>query len=126
MNDEIANLSPATVDRTVINYIYGAQNVFAGAGQNITQIESIVIKERDLDGLKHAMSTLGVSDSDVGELISAIEGDSAAGSQTLGEHTKAWLKALPGKLTSGAVNVGVDVAKAAAKQWLFQYFRIDV
>jgi hypothetical protein len=70
--------------------------------------------------------SIGISESDIGKLLLAIESDSKGGTQTLGEQTKAWLKALPGKFASGVVNAGVDVAKAAVKQWVMQYFGIDV
>jgi hypothetical protein len=126
VNDDIAKLPSAAVDQTVINYIYGAHNVFAGTAQKVTQIENFIVKEHDLNSLKHAMSTLGLAESDVAELIGAIADDSTEGGHTFGDRTKAWFKALPGKLASGAVNVSVDVAKAAAKQWLLQYFGIDV
>jgi hypothetical protein len=126
VHDNIADLKPATIDRTVTNYIYGAQNVFAGSAQSVTQIGSIVVGEHDLDGLKRALSTLGVADADVAELAKAIEHDSRGGTPSLGDCTKGWLKALPGKLASGVVTVGADVAKATAKQWLMQYFGIDV
>jgi hypothetical protein len=125
VNDNLANLPPSTIDHTVINYIYGAHNVIVGSAENVTQIGNIHIKEHDLKGLKQAISGLGIADSDVAELVSAIEYDSSAGTPTFGERTKAWLKVLPGKLASGAVTVGVDVAKATAKQWLMQYFGID-
>jgi len=126
VHDKIADLPSTTIDRTVTNYIYGAQNVFAGSAQNVTQIGNIIVREHDLDGLKNALSTLGVAESDVAELVGAIEYDSRKGTPSLGERTKGWLKALPGRLASGVVTVGTDVAKATAKQWVMQYFGIDV
>jgi hypothetical protein len=126
VDDDIANLQPATVDQTVINYIYGAHNVFAGSAQNVAQIGNIVVKEHDLEGLKRALVTVGIPESDLAELSTAIESDSNDGDQNFGDQTKAWLKALPRKLATGVVSVGADVVKSAAKQWLMQYFGIDV
>jgi hypothetical protein len=126
VDDDIAKLSSTTVDQTVVNYIYGTKNVFAGYAHNVTQTGNIVVKEHDLQGLKHALLGIGASETDIAELATAIEIDSKGGARSLGDQTKAWLKALPAKLASGAASVGADVAKAAAKQWLMQYFGLDV
>jgi hypothetical protein len=126
VSDDPKKLPAAQIERNVVNNIYGGNVVFTTSAQAITQVGQIVVRENDLDGLKRALATLGVAASDVSALVAAIEEDAHEGNPSIGDRTKAWLKALPGKIASGAVTVGSDVAKAAAKQWLLQYFGIDV
>jgi hypothetical protein len=122
VNDNLADLPPATVDRTVNNYIYGAHNVFAGSAQNVSQIGNIVIGENDIEGLKTALKTLGFASADIAELEQAISEDAAGGKPGLGERTIDWLKRLGNTLSKEGVKVGIEVVKAAATKCVLQYF----
>ena len=125
VNDNIADLPPTTIDRTVVNHIYGAQNVFAGSAQNVSQIGNIVVAENDIEGLKTALKTLGLANADIAELEHAITEDAAGGKPSLGERTKEWLKRLGSNLSKEGVKVGIEVAKATATKCVLQYFGLD-
>jgi hypothetical protein len=54
-------VSPAVVERSVVNNIYGGNILIASHAENISQMAHTTIAVGDIEGLKRALSTLGVT-----------------------------------------------------------------
>jgi AbiTii len=122
--DDLAALPPERIDQTVINNIYGGQNVIAGRVRDVTQVGSVVVIEGDLASLKEALARLGAAKRDVRALETALErdralkaelGEDAAASTTspgIGQRTLGWIQSAAIKLASKGGDAALDVAKA--------------
>ena len=77
VSDDPAALPEGKVDQYVTNYIFGGTNVFAGAAHDFAQVGTIIVGKGDINGLVVVLRNLGVRESDVSELKSAIDDDAA-------------------------------------------------
>jgi hypothetical protein len=125
VDDNVSALPQAKVDRSVTTYIFGGTNVIAGTAHGFTQIGAVNVEIGDIAGLTHALRNLGVPESDVAELKTALETDGeeipADTEPTLGRRTAVWLKRLGSKLASEGTQIAVDTAKAEAMRLISQY-----
>ena len=125
VDDNVSALPQAIVDQSVTTYIFGGTNVIAGTAHGFTQIGAVNVEIGDIAGLTHALRNLGVPESDVAELETALETDGeeipADAEPTLGWRTAVWLKRLGSKLASAGTQIAVDTAKAEAMRLISQY-----
>ena len=114
VNDDPAALPFEVVDRTVVNHIYGGQNVFAGRVDGIAQAGPVVVIKGDVAALKCALERLGVADrGDVQALEKAIAEDAAdQPAPGLGGRTLDWIKGAAFKLVGKGGDAALEVAKA--------------
>ena len=120
VTDSFDELPKEKVDQSVITYIFGGNNVIAS--RDFAQVHSITIERGSWASLANALSGLGVLDSEIASLQSAVKEDSAnGGSKTLGRRTATWLRQLGSKLGQAGLGIGIEVAKAEATRWIHQY-----
>jgi hypothetical protein len=77
----------------------------------------------DIDGLKRALSTLGITDEGLKRLEADIKADERSGQPSIGPRIKGWLGQYLGK--EGA-KIGIDVVKKLATKWILQHYGIDL
>jgi hypothetical protein len=125
VDNNVSALPQAKVDQSVTTYIFGGTNVIAGTAHGFTQIGAVNVEIGDIAGLTHALRNLGVPESDVAELKTALETDGeeipADAEPTLGRRTAVWLKKLGSKLANAGTQIAVDTAKAEAMRLISQY-----
>lgn len=121
VGDDPAELPKDKVDRSVVMNIFGGTNVIAS--QDFTQINTVEIERGDWTGLAEALEKrLGVAESAISELKFALDQDSKdAPTPGLGRRAADWLKRLGKKSSELALNIGVEVAKKEASNWILQY-----
>lgn len=127
VSDEPGQIPSEKVERSVVNIIYGGNNVIAGSARGFTQIGSITVQPGDLPGLRTALKHLGVEHDDISDLESALAGDAerSGGAAAFGQLTAAWLKRIGSAVGNAGLSVAADVAKAEATRWILQYLGLS-
>lgn len=113
------------MEQNVINCIFGGTNIIASSASNFAQLGTIAVVKGDLASLGAALKVLGVQDTDISELKSALHEDGGKTTPSFGQRTVAWLGALGGKLGTAGIALGVEVAKGEAKKWILNNSGID-
>ena len=122
VGDDISELRKETVDRSVVTYIFGGNNVIAS--RDFTQMGSVHIDTGDWSSLSEALHMkLGMDASAISELKLALDHDATAATNTqgLGKRTAEWLKQVGKKSAGVAVNIGLEVVKKEVTGWILQY-----
>jgi hypothetical protein len=122
VSDDPSKLSPASVDRAVINYIFGGTNVIAGTAHDFTQIGAIRISEGDLIGIANSLRSLGIKQAHVEEATQALVEDGKPDSNALGKKSGQWIKTLGSKLGDAGLKIGTGAAQQLVTQWMLQYW----
>jgi hypothetical protein len=124
--DSVAKLPAETVEKSVINNIYGGNVFIAAHAETISQVAHTNIVAGDASGLLKALSDLGVTEEGLKALQQDIEADKQDGKPSLGQKTMGWLKDIGKYLGKEGVNIGVEVAKKAATKWIMQQYGLDI
>jgi AbiTii len=119
-------VSPAVVERSVINNIYGGNILIASHVENISQMAHITIAVGDIEGLKRALSTLGVTDEGLKKLEADIKADETNGQPSIGPRIKGWIANIGQYLGKEGAKVGIDVMKKLATKWILQHYGMDL
>jgi hypothetical protein len=121
-SDDLGTLKKSDVERTVINNIYGGQNVFGGHGSSITNVvdqsQTTVLLAGNRSKLDEILSQAGLDTSDLKALTAALEADDK---KPEGPRVSKWIKTAAPKLAIAGVKYGAEVAKPLLTQWLKQY-----
>jgi hypothetical protein len=80
----------------------------------------------DLEGLKRALSTLGVTDEGLKKLEADIKADETNGQPSIGPRIKGWLANIGQYLGKEGAKAGIDVAKKLATKWILQHYGMDL
>jgi hypothetical protein len=75
----------------------------------------------DIEGLKRALSTLGVTDEGLKKLEADIKAD-----KTIGPRIQGWLANIGQYLGKEGAKAGIDVAKKLATKWILQHYGMDL
>src|SRR5258708_3730304 len=118
-------VSPAVVERSVVNNIYGGNILIASHAENISQMAHTTIAAGDIEGLKRAFSTLGVTDEGLKKLEADIKADETNGQPSIGPRIKGWLANIGQYLGKEGAKAGIDVAKKLATKWILQHYGMD-
>jgi AbiTii len=124
--DSASQLPAETVERSVINNIYGGNVFIAAHAETISQVAQTNIVAGDTGGLFEALSKLGVTEEGIKALKHDIEADKQDGQPSLGPKTMGWLTDIGKYLGTEGVKIGVEVAKKAATKWIMQQFGLDI
>jgi hypothetical protein len=119
-------VSPAVVERSVVNNIYGGNILIASHAENISQMAHTTIAAGDIEGLKRAFSTLGVTDEGLKKLEADIKADETNGQPSIGPRIKGWLANIGQYLGKEGAKVGTDVMKKLATKWILQHYGMDL
>jgi hypothetical protein len=119
-------VSPAVVERLVVNNIYGGNVLIASHAENISQLALTTIAVGDLEGLKRALSTLGVTDEGLKKLEADIKADKTNGKPSIGPRIKGWLANIGQYLGKEGAKAGIDVTKKLATKWILQHYGMDL
>ena len=119
-------VSPAVVERSVVNNIYGGNILIASHAENISQMAHTTIAAGDIEGLKRALSRLGVTDEGLKNLDADMKADEANGQPTIGPRIKGWLANIGGYFGKEGAKVGMDVVKKLATKWILQHYGMDL
>jgi hypothetical protein len=114
-------VSPAVVERSVVNNIYGGNILIASHAENISQMAHITIAAGDIEGLKRALSSLGVTDQGLKKLEADIKAE-----PRIGPRIKGWLANVGQYLGKEGAKVGIDVVKKLATKWILQQYGLDL
>jgi hypothetical protein len=114
-------VSAAVVERSVVNNIYGGNILIASHAENISQMAHTTIAVGDIEGLKRALSTLGVTDEGLKKLEADIKAD-----KTIGPRIQGWLANIGQYLGKEGAKAGIDVAKKLATKWILQHYGMDL
>lgn len=117
-----SSLPAATVEKSVVNHIYGGNIVIASHAENISQLAHMQIAVGDTAGLKKALEILGVSD----EGIKQLESDIEAEKESVGPRVRKWIANAGAYLGKEGAKAGVDAAKKLATKWILQRYGIDL
>jgi len=118
-------LSPAVVESSVVNHIYGGNILIASNAENISQIAHTTITVGDIEGLKRAFSLLGLTEKGMKELEADIKADETNG-QPIGPRIRGWLANVGQYLGKEGAKAGIDVIKKLATKWILQYYGMDL
>jgi hypothetical protein len=124
--ENVSQLPAETIEKSVINNIYGGNVFIAAHAETISQVAHTNIVAGDASGLFKALSDLGVTDEGIKALEHDIEADKQDGKLSLGQKTKCWLNDIGKHLGKEGVKVGVEVAKRAATKWIMQHYGLDI
>jgi AbiTii len=119
-------VSAAVVERSVVNNIYGGNILIASHAEHISQMAHTTIAVGDIEGLKRALSTLGVTDKGLKELEADIKADKTNGQPSIGPRIKGWLADIGQYLGKEGAKAGIDVAKKLATKWILQHYGMDL
>jgi hypothetical protein len=122
----VEKLPRATIERSVVNNIFGGNILIASHAEHTSQLSHTTIAAGDMHGLKVALGNLGISPSGVAALETAIAADGEGGQPTIGPRIKAWLQSIAKYVGKEGLKVGADVAKALATKWILQQYGLDV
>ena len=110
LGNNLGDLPKARIEQNVVTNIFGGNNVIAS--RDFAQNQVVWVEKGDWQGLATTLRGLGLTDPDVSNLKTAIDGDSeepgSAGSG-MGRRAKTWLQGLAGKSGDLAVRVGAEV-----------------
>jgi hypothetical protein len=124
--ESVAQLPAETVEKLVINNIYGGNVFIAADAETISQVAHTNIVAGDASGLFKALSNLGVTEEGLKALQHDIEADKQHDKPALGQKTMGWLAEIGKYLGTEGAKVGVEVAKRAATKWIMQHDGLDV
>jgi hypothetical protein len=117
-------LSKERIDQYVTMNFYGGNNVIASRDFTLSNIE---IGKGDWSALAEALKRLGVQETAVAALKSAIDLDSKdAPKISLGQRTSDWMKDLGKKSGAVALNIGVEIVKKEATKWISGYLGLGL
>ena len=119
-------VSAAVVERSVVNIIYGGNILIASHAENISQMAQTTIAVGDIEGLRRALSTLGVTDEGLKNLEADIKADKTNGQPSIGPSIKGWLANIGQYLGKEGVKAGIDVTKKLATKWILQHYGMDL
>jgi hypothetical protein len=119
-------VSSAVVERSVVNNIYGGNILIASHAENISQMTHITIAAGDIEGLKRALSTLGVTDEGLKKLEADIKADETNGQPSMGPRIKGWLANIGQYLGKEGAKAGIDAMKKLATKWILQHYGMDL
>lgn len=122
VSEDLNELPKEQIDQNVVTYIFGGTNVIAS--RDFTQIDRIEINKGDWTALAEALSRLGLQNSALSELKSALDEDSkneTTRTHGLGRDTAAWLREVGRKSGHMALSIGVEVARKEATKWILGY-----
>ena len=122
----VEDIPKATIERAVVNNIYGGNILIASHAENTSQLSQTVVASGNWLQLTDALHSVGVSDIGIRELEGAIKDDEKDGTPSIGPKVKGWLRSIGNYLGKGAAGVGVEVAKSFAKKWVLQHYGIDI
>ncbi len=122
----VDKLPGETVDRSVINNIYGGNVLIAAHAENISQWSQTNISEGDVKSLVQALTSLGVTPAGITALQKDIEADKQNGKPVLGERVKGWLKTIGSYVTKEGAKTSFDVFQKLATKWVLQHYGLDV
>jgi AbiTii len=114
-------LETAKVDRSVVNIIYGGNNVIASTAATIQQAGRDLISVGDASALIKALGDLGVIQEDTEKIIHALTEDGKDGKPSLGQKTIGVIKTIAGKLASAGKDITVSAATSIITQMVLQY-----
>jgi hypothetical protein len=80
----------------------------------------------DIEGLKRALSTLGVTDEGLKKLEADIKADETNGQPSIGPRIKGWLANIGQYLGKEGAKAGIDVTKKLATKWILQHYGMDL
>jgi AbiTii len=118
----VKDIPSATIERSVVNHIYGGNILIASHAENISQLAHTTISAGDDTALLGALKQLGVTD----DGIKALEADMEVEKESVGPRVKKWLGNIGSYLGKEGAKAGVDVAKKLATQWILQKYGIDI
>jgi hypothetical protein len=116
----VEKIPSATIERSVVNHIYGGNILIASNAENISQLAHTTISAGDDAALIQALRHLGVTD----EGIKALEADMKVEKDSVGPRIKKWLGNIASYLGKEGAKTGVEVAKKLATQWILQRYGI--
>jgi hypothetical protein len=120
VSDDPSEVPREKVEQLVVTNIYGGFNVIAS--RDFTQTYTIEINTGDWAALSEALEKrLGLGYSAISELKTALDQDSNVPEPGLGKRTTEWLKQLGKKSGELVLNVGIEVAKKEATNWILQF-----
>jgi AbiTii len=122
----VEKIPSATIERSVVNNIYGGNILIASQAESISQLSHTIVTPGNWDDLKNALQSVGVSDSGVAELKTAIKDDEKDGKPSIGPRVRSWLTSVGKYLGQAVGGVGIEVAKSLAKKWVLQHYGIEV
>jgi AbiTii len=126
--DNPDKLPKGKIDQHVTYYIFGGNNVIAETVFDFAQSTNITVALGDLKSLALALKSIGLDDSAIGGLKTALARDvtdPASPSPAIGKRAHRWLNALGTKVGKESLKVGADVAKAVATKWIMQYLGME-
>jgi AbiTii len=124
--ESVAQLPAETVEKSVINNIYGGNVFIAAHAETISQVAHTNIVAGDASALFKALSNLGVTEEGMKALEHDIETDKQDGLPSLGQKTMGWLTNIGKYLGTEGVKISVEVAKKAATKWIMQHYGLDI
>ncbi|ACF01661.1 hypothetical protein Rpal_3157 [Rhodopseudomonas palustris TIE-1] len=124
----LSDLSPKKVDQSVINHIYGGNNVIATHAENFAQIGAINVSSGNIGELEKALAGLGLDDRAISTLRQAMDADAKhdGGKPTIGQRTLGWLTNAASYTSKEGLKVGFEIARKTATKWIMQYYGLDV
>jgi hypothetical protein len=122
----VSNIPSATVERSVINNIYGGNNIIASHSENFALVAQTNIQEGNIAELEAALTNLGITQDGIKLLKADIEADKKDGEPTVGPKTKQWLSDIGKYLAKEGAKAGFEVAKQAATKWILQHCGLGV
>jgi AbiTii len=119
--DKAESLEAAKVDRSVVNIIYGGNNVIASTAATIQQAGRDLISEGDTPALMKALADLGMAQEDAEKIIHALTEDGSQEKPSLGQRTLGAIKTAAGKLVSSGKEITVSTATSIITHMVIQY-----
>jgi hypothetical protein len=115
-------IAPQTVDRIMNVTILGGTNVFG----NVHELNAPTVNAGDNEGLKAAMTALGVGEPELARLEESLRKDgldpvSADKPEPPGKNTLAWISNAAKQVGKAGLSVGSAVAEEAIKRVVFSY-----
>jgi hypothetical protein len=80
----------------------------------------------DIEGLKRALSTLGVTDEGLKKLEADIKADKINGQPSIGPRIKGWIANIGPYLGKEGAKAGIDIIKRFATKWILQHYGMDL
>jgi AbiTii len=120
-DDKPEKVAREKVDRSIVNNIYGGNNIIATAAHTINQAGHDIIVAGDAASLTTALVDLGVEKEDVDRIIAALRQDGADDRPSFGGKTIEVIKTVAGKLVSTGKQVAASTATSIITQMVLQY-----
>lgn len=108
-----SSLRDSLVNQTFNTTIMGSVGNIASGSTNVNQAAEVMVARGDIETLRSALGSLGVSTEQVAALESAIEADKATGQAGFGPRVKAWFGEMTAMAISGAGAIGVNAVGGA-------------